>query len=340
MTSLDSHLAELGWTGFFSSQLAPEEDARLQPVRVMAVHRGKLAVAGAGAEHLITPQLPHADAEEYHPAVGDWLLIDRATLQPMRILRRASLFKRRAAGSARKLQLIAANVDTLFIVAACNEDFNLARIERYLVLAREVGVHPVIVLTKADLADSPQAFAEAARTLQPDLDVAVVNARDPLSTASLAAWCGLGRTVALLGSSGVGKSTLINTLRGSTSIATQEVRRGDGKGRHTTTVREMHRLSQGGWLLDTPGMRELQLSDAAGGLTEVFRDIVALAQACKFSDCAHEAEPECAVQAALRAGTLDPARLDRWRKLTAEDALNTDSLAERRTRAQRFDERA
>ena len=340
MTSLDSDLAELGWRPFFSSQLTPDESAHLQPVRVMAVHRGKIAVAGAGSENLITPSLPHADAEEYHPAVGDWLLIDPVTLQLARILRRASLFKRRAPGGGRKLQLIAANVDTLFIVAACNEDFNLARIERYLVLAREVGVHPVVVLTKADLARTPDAFAEAARGLQPGLDVEVVNARDPLSAASLSVWCGLGKTVALLGSSGVGKSTLINTLRGSSSIATQEVRRGDGKGRHTTTVREMHRLSQGGWLLDTPGMRELQLSDAAAGLTEVFADILSVAQHCRFSDCAHAAEPECAVQAALRAGTLDPVRFDRWRKLTAEDALNSVSLAERRTRARPIDDRA
>ncbi len=340
MTSLDANLAELGWTSFFSAQVTPEERSRLRPVRVMAVHRGKIAVAGAGPDQLIAPSIPRSDAEEYQPAVGDWLLIDCDTHQLARILRRASLFKRRAPGNARKLQLIAANVDTLFIVASCNEDFNLARIERYLVLAREVGVHPVVVLTKSDLAGSPQEFAGAARSLQPGLDVKVVNARDPLSVASLSAWCGVGTTVALLGSSGVGKSTLINTLTGSTSIATQEVREGDGKGRHTTTVREMHRLGEGGWLLDTPGMRELQLSDAAEGLGDVFADILAVAQDCKFSNCAHQGEPECAVQAALKAGKLDPVRLDRWRKLTAEDSSNSASLAERNSRSQPFDNRA
>ena len=309
-------------------------------MRVMAVHRGKIAVAGAQFEQLITPDVPNSDAEEYQPAVGDWLLIDAETLQISRILGRANLFKRRAPGSGRKLQLIAANIDTLFIVAACNQDFNLARIERYLILAREVGVRPVIVLTKADLTETPSAFAEAAGDLQSGLNVEIVDARDPLSVASLSAWCTLGKTVALLGSSGVGKSTLINTLRGSSTIVTQGVRAGDGKGRHTTTVREMHRLSGGGWLLDTPGMRELQLSDAAEGLEDVFGDILSLARECKFTDCAHQSEPECAVQAGLKDGTLDPDRLDRWRKLTAEDSSNSVSLAQRRTRAQRFDDRA
>ncbi len=330
MTAADPRLAALGWRPFFAEQLTPGEAAAAQPVRVMAIHRGKIAIAGADGDALVAPDLPRSDDAEDQPAAGDWLLLDRATHKPRRLLRRASLFKRRAPGSGRRLQLIAANVDTLFVVAACHQDFNLARIERYLVLAREVAVRPVVVLTKADLVESPHRLADAARGLQPGLAVAVVDARDAAGVAALAGWCGPGQTVALLGSSGVGKSTLINTLRGSDRLATQPVRGGDGKGRHTTTAREMHRLEGGGWLLDTPGMRELQLSDAAAGLDELFDDVVALARDCRFSNCGHRGEPDCAVQAALRAGTLDPARLARWRKLGAEDALNSRSLAERR----------
>lgn len=331
MESHDPSLIELGWRPFFDTQLSKDETLRCHPVRVMAVHRGKIAVAGAGPERLISPHFANIHAEEDHPAVGDWLLVDRETFEPVRILDRASLFKRRAPGKGRRLQLIAANVDTLFIVASCNQDFSVGRLERYLVLAREVGVNPIVVLTKIDLADKPEVFAEAARSLQPGLLVETVNARDPASVTSLAKCCGMGQTVALLGSSGVGKSTLVNTLRGSDSLATQPVREADGTGRHTTTVREMHRLEQGGWLLDTPGMRELQLSDAASGLAEVFGDIVALAQHCRFSNCTHEGEPDCAVQDAITEGTLAPSRLDRWRRLSAEDALNTLSIEERKT---------
>lgn len=323
-------LDELGWRLFFETQVSDVEGLNCHPVRVMAVHRGKIAVAGAGLDLLVSPHMPGAVFADNHPTVGDWLLVDRDTHAPIRILERENLFKRRAPGNDRKDQLIAANVDTLFLVASCNEDFSVARLERYLVLAREVNVKPIVVLTKIDLTDSPASFAAAVHGLQPDLLVHAVNARDPDSVARLATWCGKGATVALMGSSGVGKSTLINTLRGSDSIATQAIRKADGTGRHTTTVREMHRLEQGGWLLDTPGMRALQLSDTATGIAEVFDDFVALAQHCRFSDCAHVAEPGCAIREAIIAGNLTSVRVDRWRNLAAEDRLNSASLAERR----------
>ncbi|CAH0496224.1 Small ribosomal subunit biogenesis GTPase RsgA [Novosphingobium sp. CECT 9465] len=328
----ESHLADLGWTPFFSEQVTPDEAGSCQPVRVMAVHRGEIEVAGEGVQAQISSRLPVSSGEEDRPTVGDWLLIDRESLAPQRVLARANLFKRPAPGDDRRLQLIAANVDTLFIVASCNQDFSVPRLERYLVLCREVGVSPVLVLTKIDLADNVQRFIDAARQLQPGLHVEAINARDPASVARLAAWCGKGKTVALLGSSGVGKSTMVNTLRGSDAIATQPVREQDGKGRHTTTVRQMHRLDRGGWLMDTPGMREFQLSDAATGLAEVFDDIVALTLECRFNNCTHEAEPGCAIRGAIAQGTLDAARLRRWRKLSDEDQDNTGTMAERRVR--------
>lgn len=333
MEAHDPVLGELGWRPFFSAQVTDEERDQCKPVRVMAVHRGMIAVAGAGIERQISSHLPHSQGETDRPTVGDWVMVDRESFELQRVLERASLFKRRAPGDDRRVQLVAANVDTLFVVASCNQDFNIPRLERYLVLAREVGVTPVVVLTKIDLTDTPDRFREAARALQPDLQVETINARDPDSVARLAVFCGLGETVALLGSSGVGKSTLVNTMRRSDSIATQAVREQDGKGRHTTTVREMHRLDQGGWLMDTPGMREFQLSDAASGLAEVFDDIVLLTLECRFTNCSHAAEPGCAIQAAMAQGRLSPERLGRWRKLTTEDDTNTGSLAERRTRA-------
>lgn len=332
MTSTDEHLADLGWNAHFSGQVTVEESLHCHPVRVMAVHRGKIAVSGAGSQRFVSPYIPGARPADDHPTVGDWLLIDDNTLQPIRVLPRMNLFKRRAPGDPRREQMIAANVDTVFIVASCNQDFNVARLERYLVLAREVGVTPVVVLTKADLVDAPEVFAAAARAIEPGLTVETVNGRDPADVGRLASWCGKGETVAFLGSSGVGKSTLVNALRGSESIATQAIRANDGTGRHTTTVREMHRLDHGGWLLDTPGMRELQLSDAAAGIAEVFDDIILLAQDCRFSDCSHGVEPGCAIRAAIATGALTSARFDRWRKLAVEESANTSPFAKRRPR--------
>jgi ribosome biogenesis GTPase len=330
-SGMGADLMELGWTPFFSSQLSPDDRASLCPVRVMAVHRGYVAVTGfiggAVSERMIPSHIAQDQGEDLHATVGDWLLIDEASSQIARILTRASLFTRRTPGNQRKMQFIAANVDTLFIVASCDQDFNPARLERYLVMAREVGVTPVIVLTKADRADDPESFAQTARALQIDLEVITVNGKDLASAGHLAAWCGPGKTVALMGSSGVGKSTLIKTLTGLERIVTQAVREGDGKGRHTTTVREMHRLDQGGWLMDTPGMRELHLSEAGEGLADVFDDIVMLAQQCRFSNCGHTTEPACKVQAALAAGGLDPARFARWRKLMSEDAAVAQNRA-------------
>ncbi|HEV7343764.1 MAG TPA: ribosome small subunit-dependent GTPase A [Sphingopyxis sp.] len=330
MTSANEILETLGWRPYFADQMTDDEVAACLPVRVMTVHRGKISVAGTSGQQLISPYIVGAGPSDAHPTVGDWLLIDRSTHEAVRILDRLNLFKRRAPGDPNREQMIAANVDTLFVVASCNQDFSVARLERYLVLAREVGVKPVVVLTKTDLTEDPGQFVAAASAIEPGLRVEPVNGRDPASVARLAAWCGKGETVALLGSSGVGKSTLVNTLRGSSDIATQAIRSRDDTGRHTTTVREMHRLDHGGWLLDTPGMRELQLPQAATGIAEIFDDFILVAEQCRFSNCAHGSEPDCAVRAAIADGTLTADRFERWQKLAAEDRAAANPPKRRR----------
>jgi ribosome biogenesis GTPase len=321
-----NELESLGWRHFFAAQVDP--DTTLVPARVLAVHRSRVEVAGDG---LATEVSLSGNSAALEITVGDWVLVDPEGPRIGRLLDRFGVFKRGAAGTSRTIQYIAANVDTLFIVTSANRDFNIARLERYLAIAHEAGAYPVIVIAKADTVDSADAFVAEAARLGSGILVEAMDARDPADAERLRPWCGPGQTVALLGSSGVGKSTLINTLAG-VSQDTRDVRRDDQRGRHTTTSRSMHRLPQGGWLIDTPGMRELQLVDVGDALGDVFSEITALAADCRFSDCRHEVEPGCAVQAAIDAGTLDPQRLRRFRKLLSEDRRNSESIAERRAR--------
>jgi ribosome biogenesis GTPase len=323
-----SELAEFGWDSFFQQQISDEQSVSVVPVRVMNVHKSGLQIAGVSVD---TQAEPLTD-DDGRATVGDWLLFNTETQRIVRRLDRKSIFKRRAPGTDRREQLIAANVDTLFIVSSCNQDFNEARLERYLSIARDAEVMALIVLTKADLADEPQEFVQKAAKLAAGIHVEAVNALDAEDLRCLDAWLGNGQTVALLGSSGVGKSTLSNTLLGSSDITTQAIRGDDAKGRHTTTSRTMHHLPGGAWLLDTPGMRELQLTDVRTGLDDVFAEITELAATCRFVDCTHEAEPGCAIRRAIDDDEIDVERLNRWKKLIKEDAYNKESIADRRAR--------
>ncbi|WP_306262474.1 ribosome small subunit-dependent GTPase A [Pararhizobium sp. IMCC21322] len=334
MNSLNSDLENWGWNSFFAEQLAEIPEGI--PVRVVEVHRSGIRIVGPSIDEQIPRFSTTQDDEESVATVGDWLLLEEATHRPIKLLTRRSLFHRRAPGKARKLQLIAANIDTLFIVTSCNQDFNIARLERYLALAGEADVLPVIVLTKADQTSSPEKYLLAAANLGDNLQIEIVDARSAESVARLAKWCGRGQTVALVGSSGVGKSTLVNALCGNDRAATGAVREGDDKGRHTTSGRTFYQLPSGGWLLDTPGIRELQLAEVKEGLEQVFSDVLELAAQCRFNDCKHDTEPGCRVQAALKDGTLTPDRLNNWRKLAAEEVQNTESLSERHTKNRAF----
>ncbi len=263
-------------------------------------------------------------------------MLDSTRPRSSRVLERTSLIKRRAPGTDRQEQLIAANIDTAFIVTSCNQDFKVARLERYAALALEARMTPVIVVTKTDLVTDPQNYIDAARAVSDMIDVVALDARGDAPRTKLLPWCKPGKTVAFLGSSGVGKSTLANALLESQSIETQTIREDDAKGRHTTTRRELHTMPNGCLVLDSPGMRELQLTDAAEGINDLFADIQELAAQCRFKNCQHDSEPECAVLKAIDEGVLDSDRLRRWRKLMAEDAFNSASLAERRSRDKAF----
>jgi ribosome biogenesis GTPase / thiamine phosphate phosphatase len=336
-------LADYGWSAHFGRA---EAELALTgaltgttPARVLAVHRDALHVGGPGftgriVAHAITPGASGSQTGGDVPAAGDWLAIDPATQRIVAVYPRASLFQRRGAGTTSRPQAIAANIDTVLIVTSANQDFNVARIERYLAVAHEARVVPVLVITKADLAD-PAPYVEQARAAAPGLVIETANTRDAASLAGLAPWLKHGQTIALLGSSGVGKSTIANTLLGHEAQATGGIREDDAKGRHTTTVRALMRLPGGAWLLDTPGMRELQLVDVDDGVATVFADLTEMARGCRFGDCAHVSEPGCAVQAAIAAGQLDPGRLDRFRKLDRESSRNREAAWEARARVRR-----
>jgi len=321
-------LSDLGWSGHFMMQLEADDLERFTLARICQVHRSQLNAVTVKGDVVLTTKGADSTGDF---AVGDWVLADDDA-RVERALDRLTELKRKAAGPESKPQLIGANIDVLFIASSCNDDFNIARLERYLVLARAAGIQPVVILTKADLSEDAGTFEQNAQRLDPALPVLALDARDEDQVTALYDWWRPGQTASLLGSSGVGKTTLLNTLAHADYV-TQGIREDDAKGRHTTTARGLYAIGDGRWLIDTPGMRELGLTDVAAGVDAVFADIVALAATCKFSDCAHEEEPGCAVQGAIKSGELDPDRLKRWQKLEREERWNNASIAELRKRS-------
>ncbi|MGF1680306.1 ribosome small subunit-dependent GTPase A [Photobacterium minamisatsumaniensis] len=323
-------LTQLGWRPYFQQQLTLEELTDFRIGRVVEQHRsGSVVLSEQGTFNLT--QSPSSE----RMCVGDWVLFDD-TLKLYRTLERQSLFQRKAPGSKVDTQLIASNVDNLLVVCSLNQDFNLNRIERYLALAKEAEVEPIIVLTKADQCDDADSKRQQVQSLDPLLVVHAINALDPDHLQELSGYCREGKTLAFLGSSGVGKSTLMNGLMGFDAQETGAIREDDSKGRHTTTYRALKWLPQGGLLMDTPGMRELQLSDCEQGVSETFSEITQLAQQCRFGDCSHSNEPGCAVMQAIDSGALETRRFVSYQKLMREQAFNSATLAQKRAKDKAF----
>lgn len=317
------NLEQLGWSEYYASSFEPYCQRGFAVGRVAAEYRHTYLLYTEQGEQFaeVAGKLRHRAAGiQDFPAVGDWVVIQsneaQATIQA--VLPRRSKFSRKVAGSTTEEQIIAANVDTAFLVSGLDGDFNLRRIERYLILAWESGANPVILLNKADLCQEIEARLAAVEVVALGVPVIVLSAAQQQGLDALAPYLQPGQTIVLLGSSGVGKSTITNQLKGEHIQAVQAVRQGDDRGKHTTTHRQLIPLPSGALIIDTPGMREIQVWSGAEGLPETFADVETLAQHCRFRDCQHQQEPGCAIQAALSDGQLDPERFSSYQKLQRE----------------------
>jgi ribosome biogenesis GTPase / thiamine phosphate phosphatase len=343
-----THLASLGWDAGWADAFRAAAEAlgnpsrtTAVPGRVLAEHRERYAVSIADGEvsAVLAGRLRHSlDVREDLPAVGDWVGISSESGDGTAVVRfvvpRRSAFVRKSAGPVTEAQVVAANVDVALIATALPGDLSSRRLERYLTLAWESGATPVVVLTKSDLSDDVPSALNQAGLAAPGVDVIAVSAVSGDGIDLLSKWLEPSRTSVLLGSSGVGKSTLVNRLLGMAQQRTAIVA-STGKGRHTTTHRELVRLANGALLIDTPGMRELQLWAGDNGLDSTFADVDAFAASCRFRDCVHDQEPGCAVREAVASGELASERLEHWHRLRRELAFLARKQDERATAEQR-----
>lgn len=323
-----NRLESLGWNPFFEQQLHTNMDPEWRPARVFEEQRGSWSLwwEDGACRATVAGRLRHESEGDPAalPCVGDWVLArvpegggrDGAVIH--RVLTRKSRFSRQAAGERTAEQVVAANVDTVFLVQSLNRNFNVARLERYLALLWESGAMPVVVLSKADLLPDSSGERAAVERAASGVAVHAVSAFTEGGLDPLRPYLEPGRTAALVGSSGVGKSTIVNRLAGEELMRVQEVREEDDRGRHTTTSRRIVQLSSGGLLLDTPGMRTVLLWGGEEGIAQTFEDVESVAAGCRFRDCTHQAEPGCAVRAALQDGSLDTRRYESYGKLQRE----------------------
>ena len=318
-------LKNLGWDEFFESHFQPYAANGYASGRVASEYKHFYRVYGESGKVLgeIVGRLRHEVLDRGDlPVVGDWVVIrtspESGKVTIHAVLPRKTKFMRKMAGVRTEPQIVASNIDTVFLITSLNEDFNPRRVERYLIVAWESGARPIIILSKSDLCDETEERIREIRALVGDVPIHAVSVVRREGLDELTQYLKHGQTVALLGSSGVGKSTLINHLLGREYLRVQETRKHDGRGRHTTTHRELIFLPQGGLVLDTPGMRELQLWDGEGGLHIAFADIETIASRCYFSDCRHQDEPRCAIREALADGAIDTARYQSYEKLQKE----------------------
>ncbi len=318
-------ISDLGWDAYFEAQWNVMQSENCVPSRVVSQHRGLWRVAGDFEECWAEPSgklRKESEAGGDWPAVGDWLAVEiragQANVLIQGVLPRRSRFVRKIAGKQITEQVIVTNIDVALVVAALDGDFNMRRIERYMAQCWESGARPAIVLNKADTCAEPNEILKQIEAVAMGAAVFLVSAKQGDGVDALAASFAKGQTIVLLGSSGVGKSTLVNRLLQEDRQTTFAVRESDSRGRHTTTSRELFLLPNGAMIIDTPGLRELQLWNAAESLTQTFADVDELISLCRFTNCQHLNEPGCAVQGAIASGNLDEGRLENWRKLGRE----------------------